>query len=260
MAEQKQPLTVDPGIEKLLKMYAEDSAQHKFNAIVLGQLGVGKTTLLKTARMPVLIDSFDPGGPKLRDFKPLIEAGRIVPDMRWSKSKEFPFSEWEKEFNNRVREKFFDKFGTYCIDSASTFLRSMAEYAMKKSGRDNVSQPEWGAIGNAFISHMKQCCALSCDFILTGHLTLEPEEVEGKMIARFASIPSMQINIPILFDEIYVLINEEKSDGIHVKLLTRPTGKYIARTRIGSGIFLPQEEPNIKKLLEKAGLPAEDRS
>ena len=63
------------------KMYSEDKAQEKLNALVLGTYGSGKTTLAATCPSPVLIHSFDPGGTK--GLKAEIEAGKIFVDTRF---------------------------------------------------------------------------------------------------------------------------------------------------------------------------------
>jgi len=256
---QRKPLKVAKTVKELMSMYAADESNKTFNAIILGQIGAGKTTMLSTAPKPVLIDSFDPGGHKLRTFKPLIESGVIIPDSRWEKPYFKMFGDWEQELENRIAGGFFNNIGTYVIDSATTFLQAMKDHTMDKSGRDNVSQPEWGAIGTSFIHHVKQCTALPCNFIMTGHLVLELEESEGKTIARFNSIPSLQVNIPTLFDEIYVLIQEAKGTGVERKLLTQSTNKYLARTRIGAGKFELYEKPDIAELLRKAELDYKDK-
>jgi hypothetical protein len=255
MEPTRTPLNANKSLQDLLSMYKTDEVNKTFNAIILGQIGSGKTSMLATCPKPVLIDSFDPGGHKLKTLQPYIEKGEIVPDSRWEKPTKQMFTEWEKEMQRRVDSKFFDGVGTYCIDSATTFLGAMKERAMEKSGRDNVSQPEWGVIGNAFIHWVKVATSLPCNFIMTGHLVLELEESEGKTIARFNSIPSMQVNIPALFDEIYVLVQDQKGGTIERRLLTQSTAKYIARTRIGAGVLDIYEPPDIGKLLVKAGYP-----
>lgn len=250
-------------LEALKTMYIEDRTQSSYNAIILGQIGIGKTSILQTGRMPMVIDSFDPGGSKLADFQPLIAAGKIIPDTRWEKPHVHSFAEWEKVFANRKRSGFFDGIATYVIDSASTFLTSIQRGVSSAKGKPYVegsSQPDYKIISNTFIDYVMLATALPCDFIMTGHTIMENDTAEGKVFARFNSIPSLQINIPSLFDEIYVLLAErETSTGVERKLLTQSTGKYFARTRIGSRKFLMYEEPDIKKLLTKAGLPTEDK-
>ena len=55
-------LDVKAEAEKLKQMYEDDPRTHSYNAIVYGDLGTGKTMSLRTARRPLWVHSFDPGG------------------------------------------------------------------------------------------------------------------------------------------------------------------------------------------------------
>ncbi len=79
------------------------------------------------------------------------------------------------------------------------------------------------------------------------------------MIARFQSIPSLKINVPLLFDEIYVAQSRDTSKGAEYKLLTQSTGRHEARTRIGGGVFDKEEPQDIKALMKKAGMDIKDK-
>jgi hypothetical protein len=264
MTEQTKPLNLIDEVKRLQTMYTSDRSQDTYNALVLGNIGIGKTSLIKTVRFPVLVDSFDPGGLKLADIQPLIEQGKIIPDVRWERPQEHGFKEWEHVFEERKRNGIFGQVATYWVDSATTFIQSILRGVIgAKNHRfvDGATQPEYKVIGNTFIDYVMLMTGLPCDFIMTGHTVLEVDQSEGKTIARFNSIPSLQINIPALFDEIYILMGgTETSAGLQRKMLTQGTDKYIARTRIGSGIFSMYEEPDIKKLLKKANLPTEDKT
>ena len=66
---------------RVRESYNNDAKQKSFNALVLGETGSGKTFLLRTARKPVHIDSFDPGGTKcLQEY---IDKNEIIPDTRF---------------------------------------------------------------------------------------------------------------------------------------------------------------------------------
>jgi len=67
------------------------------------------------------------------------------------------------------------------------------------------------------------------------------------------------VKIPSKFDEFYYLSAKEENGKIIRRLLTTINGKHEARTRIGSGKFDMYEEPDIKKLLKKAGYSHEDK-
>jgi ABC-type phosphate transport system ATPase subunit len=49
-----------------VKQYYADEAerQQTLNALICGDSGSGKTSLLRTCRRPILVHSFDPGGNK----------------------------------------------------------------------------------------------------------------------------------------------------------------------------------------------------
>ena len=67
-------------LNRVRKYYAGDPLQKRFSALVTGETNAGKTFLLRTARLPVHIDSFDPGGTKgLRD---MIASGDVVADTQ----------------------------------------------------------------------------------------------------------------------------------------------------------------------------------
>ena len=68
-------------LKQVKDYYNGDPLQKRFSALVTGETNAGKTFLLRTARKPVHIDSFDPGGTKcLRD---LIKSGDIIADTQW---------------------------------------------------------------------------------------------------------------------------------------------------------------------------------
>lgn len=270
-------LNIKVELDKLRKMYTADIAQGTYNILALGEVGVGKTSLLNTCRFPALIHSFDPGGTKVLWNN--IESGHIVADTRFEKedsNSPTAYMDWEHEFFRLKNGGVFEKLGTYCIDSFTTFIEALKNQIVKKKSVKSKTSAnyrgaldreiglleiqDWQVIGNVMRDMIKLCTSLPCDFILTGHLMLEKEEVSGRMIAHFNSIPSLRINIPLLFDEIYVLQSVETSQGVEHRILTQPTGRYVARTRIGSGKFDLYEEANVKKLLEKAGLSTADKS
>jgi len=260
---QRQPLNIKAELEELRRMHLSEVSQSTVNILLLGQVGVGKTELCKTARAPILIDSFDPGGTKHLGEE--IKKGRIIVDSRYENedsSHPQAYSTWEREFLRRREIGLFSQIGTYVIDSFTMWLEALKNAIAVRKGRAEklLQLQDWQVMGNVLRDMVLLATSLPCDFILTGHLLLVKEEVSGRMIARFNTIPSLQVNIPLLFDEIYILQTEEKADGVERRLLTSPTGRYEARTRIGAHRFSLYEKPDIKYLLNKAGYPAEDKA
>lgn len=257
--EEKQILELKKTLAELQTMYTNDIAKGTSNILLLGGMGTGKTDLVgTTSRYPVLFHSFDPGGSNLRRFKDLRTKGLVVTDSRFEKEeakKPTAYNLWEKEFFQMRKSGIFEGIGTYCIDSTTTFIRALRNKIARDKGRaDQILQiQDWQVLGNIFIDVIKLCTALPCDFILTGHLELIKDDSTGKTILRFSTIPSLKIDIPTLFDEVYVMQAEETSKKISRTLVTQVTGRIEARTRMGGGIFEIREEPDLKYLYKKAG-------
>lgn len=256
------PQTIDLAsyIRDVREMYNQDLAQHTFNCLLLGEVGSGKTHMISTARRPILIHSFDPGGTKIKPLRDGEKEGWVAIDSRFEtdrmKSPE-AYKLWESEFESLFRNNIFDGVGTYVIDSFSLFTLSLKYKILKDQGRKDgvMTMHDWQVLGNIVIDMVKVTNSLPCDVIYTGHLSLEKDDVTGKQKAMISTIPSLQTTLPQIFDEIYVLEANETPQGIDRSIVTANTGKYQARTRIGSGVFDTREPADFKSLLEKAGFP-----
>lgn len=250
-------------VNRIRNMYSGDATQGTFNALILGPSGSGKTRLLQTCRLPVLLHSFDPGGSKT--VFDMIKSGSIVADTRFetdSAKKPEAYKLWEKEFENLKNANAFQHFGTYCIDSFTTFIDALKNEVARKCGRaDGLLQlQDWQVLGNVVKDVLKLCMSLPCDFIVTGHLSSEKDELSGKVVNRIATIPSLQNTLPLLFDEVYMMQADETAKGLERYMLTGNTGRFEAKTRLGSnGKFALKEPPDIKMLLKKAGRSTEDK-
>ena len=250
-------------VQKIREMYKSNSRNSSFNAIVYGDIGTGKTNLLRTCRNPVLIHSFDPGGTKtIRDC---IDKGDIIADTRFENEdsgKPTAYRDWELEFDRLRGTDFFESIGTYVIDSATTWSDAMMNEILKKSGRSGqIPQiQDYLVQQNTVRDTMKCFTNLPCDCILTGHIQMDKDEVTGRMMSSIMIAGKASIKMPLLFDEIYVAISKTSSKGVEYSLLTRNDGVYKARTRLGKGDVLEAfEEPNIKAILEKTGMDSKDK-
>ncbi len=257
------PLDIKKELADLNKMYAESAQQKSFRALVYGGMGTGKTNLLKTCRLPVLVHSFDPGGTKtIRDE---IKAGKIAADTRFEiEDADNPsaFALWDAEYDRLKQGGMFKGIGTYVIDSATTWSSAAMNVTLKKAGRAGGTPQQNDYLPTMVMleSAIKDICSLPCDIILIAHEDVDKDEVTGRMMIGPAFIGKLKMRIPILFDEIYCATAKEASSGVKYTLLTRATGLYKARTRLGKGgIFETYEEQDIKKLLTKAGYDNNDK-
>jgi len=258
-------------VEKLQKMYQEDPRQKSFNALILGELGSGKTYLFRTCRLPVHVDSFDPGGTKcLRDE---IARGEIVVDSRYeSEDPTNPtmYLLWKTEIARRVREKYFDAFGTYCLDGSTSWGEAIMNDRLKKEkipGKPPRFTKDYNPVKAEIRNYIRKLIDLPCDVIITGHLETikevrptKEDTVTVSLKYRYLTTGKGQQILPTLFDEVYIMDPKETSGSPEYRILTNACGTHLARSRLGrGGVFNTHEEPNIKKLLKKAGLSIEDK-
>lgn len=250
---------------ELARMYYEDPGQKGFNLLLLGEYGSGKTFILRTARFPIHIDSFDPGGTKcLRD---LIARGEIVADTRYESEDPYNpsvYEKWYREFNYRKREGYFDQFATYCLDSSTNWGKSVLGAFVKKNGGDPTAVPNYKQHYHFqkfdIMAYIRNILTISCDCIVTGHLAKEKDEDLGQIFFRYIATGDHAQTIPLLFDEIWIMQSYPSGEGVKYRVLTESTGQYQARSRLSAGGRLKTyEEPDIKAILHKVGLPTDNK-
>lgn len=259
-------------LKRVREYYNNDPLQKRFSALITGETGSGKSYLARTCRLPIHIDSFDPGGTKgLRD---MIDAGKIVADTSYENEDPYnptQFDRWMKDVDFRIQTGYFDMFGTYILDSASSWGDAVMNHQLKVAGHSG-SAPKWNRDYTPqkvyMINYIKKMMNLKCDFILTGHLKMI-EEVIGttangselkKIMYRFLTTGQAMVTIPLQFDEVYVLTTKDTPAGIERQMLIEAQGKYIARSRLkADGKLNEYEKPDIKALLKKIGLSCEDK-
>jgi len=265
------PYNRDTELKRVREFYSGDKMQSRFSAIVTGETNSGKTFLLRTARFPVHIDSFDPGGTKC--LKKWIDSGDIVVDTRWETEDPFKpstYAEWKKATEIRLSIDYFSMFGTYCIDSLTTFAQAAmnAQLALKnRAGEAPQHRVDYNPQKVEIENRIRRLMNLSCDFILTAHLRehrdlrsidkstgIRYEEVRHRLYITGQAV----MTVPLLFDEMYVLVG--KGNPPRREMYIDSLGEYLARSRIKAGGKLDASEaPDIKNLLKKAGLNWQDK-
>ncbi len=258
------PLEIIKEASKISQMYANDPRQNSFNALVLGESGTGKSFLARTCRKPIHVDSFDPGGTK--NLTDLIAKGQVIADTTYEAedpSKPTAFVDWTANMERRFKMDYFAHFGTYVLDSSTTWGEAVMNWVLKKAHIAGQA-PRWAhdyvpqkvAIRN----WLRRLMDLPCDLILTGHLEGSKDEVTGSMSYRYMTTGKGVVTIPLLFDEIYVMNPKETSKGVEYRILTQSTGKYVARSRLAKvGLLSQYESADIKSILKKAKMPTDDK-
>lgn len=260
---QQAPLNVQEEFSALRKRFEEDPGRETFNALVLGELGTGKTHLLKTCRKPVLAAFFDPGG--FKTLKDEIERGEVIP-LRFEPDdpfKPWAFRNFTQKFFELEEKGLFNHIGTFALDSSTMFGEAILNYLTAKrgaAGKVPEAFTDYNPQKNEIRIWLNKILGLPCDVIVTGHLEANKDEVTGRIAYRYATTGKGTFLFPALFDEIYITTSEETSKGIKRSLLTASTGRYIARSRLAqNGKIEPYMPPNIKNILKLAGYPTEDK-
>jgi len=260
-------------VDDIRKMYTQSKGIDKMHAIIIGEKGAGKTSLAKTCPLPIFIDCWDPGGSTV--LKAMIEKGDVVVDNRWEKaSPSEPLVDvWERTYNERGRAGFFGMFGTYILDSTTTFGQALTWQLMKKEGRslpdmhtklDEKKQgmriQDWGGYLNFFTMITRSMGALPCNTLLLGHVGRDVDENTMQYLRSIMLPGSSKNYVPINMPEMYVLKTRQSASGVQRVLLTENDGEYLATTRMGGeGKLKKEEEPNIKAMLRKCGFSCEDK-
>jgi hypothetical protein len=274
--EDKKFLDIKAEAQRLQQIYIDDPKQNSFNLLLLGESGSGKTTLCSTARCPIHIDSFDPGGTKA--LMSMVKSGKAIVDSRWESEdptkpmiakasgapgKEWAYIAWKKEFERRVNSGYFEHMGTYVLDSATTWSLAIMNWILGVAGIPGEAPrftKDYGPQKIEIQNMVKKMLDLPCDFVMTGHLESDKDEVSGRIKYKFMTTGKAEVIIPLQFDEIWTMISEQKGmKDVEYKVLTAKNGAYPAATRIGKGTFQTFEEPDIKALLKKAGRNYSDR-
>lgn len=249
--------------QRIMDFYDSDPRVETFNAVIYGGLGVGKSFLLRSCRHPVLVHSFDPGGQKTN--RDVIKPGWFMVDTRFEvEDPKNPkvLKLWDDEYFRLKRSGLFDHLGTFVLDSGTTWAQCAMYFVLQKAGRSGTQpfQQDWLPQMTIMENAIRDMLNIPCDFVFIGHEDSRKDEATGRMFISLDITGKLKTRIPLMFDEIYHAQTKETSKGVERQLLTQATGLFTARSRLSKGGAIDQyEEPNIKNILKKAGLPSEDK-
>jgi len=255
-------LDITKRIGDIRKAYEEASTTKYVNFLVYGGMGTGKTTSLATLPKPLLIHSFDPGGTK--SISDEIKKGDIYVECFEKEDYHSPtqFKRWAKTVADYERTGFFKQFQSYAIDSLTALAEMCLFEIVRDKGSKDPDSPElqhYKVQSNRMRNIVASMQSIPCHTAVVGHIEADKDEVSGAIKSVLAITGKLSYKLPILYDEVYVAQTKRSSSGMNYGFLTRNTGIYEARTRIGANNKLDAIEPqNFKEILRKAGLPHED--
>lgn len=230
--------------------------------IIGGLPGAGKTSLLTTGPRPIRIYGFDMNCLNSKEMKKGINEGWIHYSPFWIESTDKPqaYEDFENVWMQEVTSGFLNNYGTVAIDTNTNFMRALANYWAKENKRENgqLAIQDYQGLYNNLRDIIKITQAMSeAYFALTTHLIVDKNEVTGAMETQVDTFKQLRSEIPGLFPEKYMMVQKGANKRV---CLTAAQGKYgLASTQMGGhGLFEVEEQPDLKYLLKKAGMPYED--
>lgn len=204
---------------------ALDQTAHRF--LILGDTGSGKTTQMLTLPGKTFAYLFDSNALlSIRGHD--IDYEEFMPDQlnlsvkSLSKDKggdknsnhaNVTYGEWEKNFNAKLKDGFFDSYDNIGFDSATTFLDLVMDRILTINGRAGQwpQQDDYGPQMVAFTNVVRTLTSLGKTIYMTGHLETRQSEGSTKMLRQPMMTGRLRTKIPLLFSDI--MIAEVSNDG-----------------------------------------------
>lgn len=243
--------------EKQLKAGTKDA-----NYLIYGALGTGKTSAARGAKLPILMDCFDPQG--WLPLKELIESGNCIVNSYDAEipSKPRMYLKWKEDFEKKVDSGIFDITGTYVLDSATTFGQCIMGQVLKEAGRAGSSpfQQDYNPAMTKMMDAIRRILAVPCTVIVIAHEAVEKDDLTGQLERTPDFVGKLRTGIPLLFTEIWHTTVSVDSKGNFQQTFQTQTDKRVsARTRVGGfGVYEPYEKLSFQALRRKAGLSMEN--
>lgn len=238
-------------VEELLAKYkgkvesGENDPTKNLRFLIYGGSGTGKTYSLRTAKKPIFVDSFDPeGAVALQD---LAKQGLAIIETSYEDEdakKPTAFAAWDKNFDQLVQSKFFEKIGTYVLDSATTWAQAALNVILAKAGRTGgiPQQNDWYPQMVLIENSLRRIMQLPCDVVFICHDDVLKDEITGKVMRAPLLTGKAKKRIPLLFGEIFYAHTTRSSKGTEYKWLLSRDSTNEARSRMKGLTHQPVED------------------
>jgi hypothetical protein len=257
-------------VQKTIDHFKENTSMADINYMIYGPPKAGKTSLLATARRPIYLYEFDKGGANVDypEFIKGLEEGWIIVDDRFSREDPFKPTDWvgfTKDLTEKVKAGFFEFVGTIAIDSVTSLNKMALNYTLKLAGRvgSHAFQQDYAPAMALVYNSITLVLSMPCDSIFIMHDEMKKDDLTGAIFIHPMVIGKHAAQLPVLFDEIYVLYPENYESAKRQTrrvLFTQPNLKYkICGSRIGGSTFNTTEEPDLRALRLKAKAPMKDK-
>jgi hypothetical protein len=228
--------------------------------LIYGVPGSGKTYLAGQAATvegmaPVLFIDIEGGTKTIRNLYPEVEVVRVQDEF--DSNGRLKRSSWKalQDVYEDLRKGV--KYKTIVIDSLTeaqkVSMYSVLQQAMMSATRerdpDIPEMRDWGKSGEQVRRFVRAFRDLPCHVIFTALQADTKDQLTGAVTSKPALPGKLADEIPAYLDEVLYLYAKPTKEGVERKLLTEPTGKYLAKDRSGR---LPTvvSDPTMAKLAE----------
>lgn len=220
-------------------LQASLTTQHRI--LVLGDTGSGKTSQILTLPGKKFVYCFDQNSLlSLRGYD--VDYEEIMPDIVTaavsSLSKNKPgdkrgtvssdaFQVWESNFDERLKDGFFDSFDWICLDSCTTLLDLIMDRVLSINGMFGQwpTQDSYGPQMIAFQNICRTITGLGKGVYVTGHLDTKQDQLTQKISRQPMMTGRLVAKIPLLFSDVYYADSEMDADGkVTYRIQTVPNG------------------------------------
>lgn len=215
---------------------ARSIAKHRF--LVLGDTGTGKTSQFLTLPGKKFIYLFDPNAIlsmqgydiTYEEFLPdtlNMSAGSLSKGKgdKTTNHQNQMYVEWEKDFDERMKDGFFDDIDVIGLDSATTFQDLIMDRILTINGRAGQwpQQDDYGPQMQVFTSVMRTLNSLGKTIYVTGHMETKQDEATKRILKQPMMTGRLKTKIPLLFSDIFCTMTENDGQGnISYKIQTVP--------------------------------------
>ena len=206
---------------------AHASTGRKF--LLLGDTGGGKTTQFLTFHGRKFAYLFDPNAILSLQGHDL-EYEEFLPDRLNLSVKSLTkgkgdnttsynnslYTEWEKDFNDRLKGGFFDNIDAIMFDSATTLLDLIMDRVLTVNGRAGSwpQQDDYGPQMLAFQNVCRSLTSLGKTVVMTGHVEMKQDELTKRIYRAPMMTGRLRTKVPLLFSDIYLCEGTNDGKGV----------------------------------------------
>ena len=135
------------------------------------------------------------------------------------------YLQWQRDFEERQTDGFFDAYDVIGMDSATTLLDLIMDRVLTINGRAGQwpQQDDYGPQMVAFTNICRTLTSMGKTIYMTGHMEMKQDELSKRIFRQPMMTGRLRTKIPLLFSDIYIMEAENDGKGnIKHKMQTVP--------------------------------------